>query len=566
MKHSIKSVLLLSAITLSSQIFAAQRMLVDFGDSGSPTTATGWNNITSGVAGTSIASLKNTQGTLTGIKLSITDGFWQQTPGFANDNGTQSSTLYPASATRDSFFIGLHQGFLDSSAKVQLSNLASGKKYSIKLYASRMTSDTTSDRTTIYTIDGVSKELQVRNNVNTCVEFPNLSASNGVIDISITEKAGAIYGYLGVLDITENALPVANAGSDLTVTLPTSSTTLNGSGTDSDGSISSYAWSQVSGPVTATFSSKTVAKPTVSGLTTAGTYTFRLKVTDNSGASDTDDVIVSVKSTTVTTLSAPKETCHAKGTVSGTNHGFIEYLPEGYAQSGNWPVIIFLHGMGEREGACTLYNSGKHGPIAYERAGHKIAAVVLAPQEFSSGTWDASTIESFRAFAFSGRYKVDPKRFYLTGLSLGGQGVDHYINAYGEKLAAAAPLSTTSHIISSTGASKLVNNHIPCWAAHANQDPTCSVNNTINGFNNINYAIDGHKALTLCSFSGTTATSRTAHYDTVGHKWIYVDGQTPPSNVPKYFVTIYESTSHNIWGRFYNDANMYNWLLKQAKP
>ncbi|WP_198173038.1 PKD domain-containing protein, partial [Hymenobacter ginkgonis] len=71
-------------------------------------------------------------------------------------------------------------------------------------------------------------------------------------------------------------------------------TTLAGSGTDADGTISSYTWSQVSGPNTATFSSKTVAVPTLSALV-AGSYVFSLIVTDNLGlASAAAQVTVTV--------------------------------------------------------------------------------------------------------------------------------------------------------------------------------------------------------------------------------------------------------------------------------
>jgi hypothetical protein len=94
-----------------------------------------------------------------------------------------------------------------------------------------------------------------------------------------------------------NKIPTANAGSDKTITLPTNSTVLNGSGTDTDGTISTYTWSQVSaGPNTATFSpSKTAKSPTVSGLI-EGSYIFKLVVTDNLGASSKpDSVTVTVK-------------------------------------------------------------------------------------------------------------------------------------------------------------------------------------------------------------------------------------------------------------------------------
>ena len=79
-----------------------------------------------------------------------------------------------------------------------------------------------------------------------------------------------------------NQAPTANAGPNQSIMLPASSTRLNGSGTDPEGPIASYAWTQVSGPSPASFSSNTVAAPTVSGLV-AGTYVFSLIVTDNAG-------------------------------------------------------------------------------------------------------------------------------------------------------------------------------------------------------------------------------------------------------------------------------------------
>lgn len=91
-----------------------------------------------------------------------------------------------------------------------------------------------------------------------------------------------------------NVLPSANAGADKNITLPTDSVQLSGSGTDTDGTIKSYAWTKLSGPASFSFNSTSSATPTVSSLT-AGTYVFQLLVTDNSGgiAIDTVQVIVS---------------------------------------------------------------------------------------------------------------------------------------------------------------------------------------------------------------------------------------------------------------------------------
>jgi PKD repeat protein/glucose/arabinose dehydrogenase len=113
-----------------------------------------------------------------------------------------------------------------------------------------------------------------------------LAAGTYVFSLVVTDNLG-LASAAAQVSITVNAAPtnqapVANAGASKTITLPTSSTTLAGSGTDADGTVASYAWTQVSGPNTATFTSKTVAQPGVSGLV-AGTYVFSLIVTDNLG-------------------------------------------------------------------------------------------------------------------------------------------------------------------------------------------------------------------------------------------------------------------------------------------
>ncbi|TCJ12683.1 hypothetical protein EPD60_15605, partial [Flaviaesturariibacter flavus] len=136
-----------------------------------------------------------------------------------------------------------------------------------------------------------------------------VNVTDGVLNIgfsSLTAAGGKDNAKVSAIEIlgasAANQPPVANAGPDVTITLPTSSATLNGSGTDAGGSIAGYSWSQVSGPNTATFSSKTVSNPTVSGLV-AGTYVFALVVTDNQGAtSAADQVAVAVIAAPVTTF------------------------------------------------------------------------------------------------------------------------------------------------------------------------------------------------------------------------------------------------------------------------
>lgn len=91
-----------------------------------------------------------------------------------------------------------------------------------------------------------------------------------------------------------NRPPIANAGQDVTITLPTNSTPLTGLGTDADGSVTVYKWSKIAGPVQYQITNPDIPAAIVSGLT-EGVYTFRLTVTDNLGAVGFDDVQVTVK-------------------------------------------------------------------------------------------------------------------------------------------------------------------------------------------------------------------------------------------------------------------------------
>lgn len=92
----------------------------------------------------------------------------------------------------------------------------------------------------------------------------------------------------------ENIPPTANAGTDQSITLPTDQVTVDGSGsTDTDGTITTYLWEKISGPATYAITNPGNSSTTITGLV-EGVYVFRLTVTDNDGAQDTDDMQVTV--------------------------------------------------------------------------------------------------------------------------------------------------------------------------------------------------------------------------------------------------------------------------------
>jgi len=103
-----------------------------------------------------------------------------------------------------------------------------------------------------------------------------------------------------VVDNPGNLPPTADAGPDKFLMLPTNSVTLSGSGSDTDGTITNYAWQKVSGPA-ATLSGTNTATLLVSNML-AGTYLFRLTVTDDEGATGYDDASVIVSDGSVTGL------------------------------------------------------------------------------------------------------------------------------------------------------------------------------------------------------------------------------------------------------------------------
>lgn len=102
---------------------------------------------------------------------------------------------------------------------------------------------------------------------------------------------GAIEAFDGTPPPT-NEPPVVNAGSDQVLTLPDNSVSLEGGATDTDGTIISYLWTQISGGVT-TLEGDQAATLTASNLD-EGIYTFRLTVTDDRGTSSFDEVQVNV--------------------------------------------------------------------------------------------------------------------------------------------------------------------------------------------------------------------------------------------------------------------------------
>ncbi len=253
-----------------------------------------------------------------------------------------------------------------------------------------------------------------------------------------------------------NLPPIATAGNDQNITLPTTTVSLDGSGSDLDGTIVSYTWTKVSGTGGA-IQSPLLPDTDVTGLS-QGIYIFQLAVTDNGGLVTTDQVEVTV-SPSVDNPAARTLTAKPAGmtlpTYQGQTIGFYESLPRGYYNdpSKEWPLLVFLHGVSENgNGTSQLSRVLRHGPgkhintgeqLEYQINGHTETFVVIMPQ-VPSGTsnWHPYQVNDVINYA-EANYNIDPDRIYLTGLSMGAYGSLMYpafspvfTDAYASRIAA----------------------------------------------------------------------------------------------------------------------------------
>ena len=118
--------------------------------------------------------------------------------------------------------------------------------------------------------------------------------------LTVTDDSGAIDKDDTLIEIIgppppepENQAPTANAGSDQTVDQG-DSVTVPGDGSDPDGTIASWSWTQVSGPA-ASLSNAEGQNVQFTAPDSAGDIRLRLTVTDNDGATDSDNVIITVE-------------------------------------------------------------------------------------------------------------------------------------------------------------------------------------------------------------------------------------------------------------------------------
>lgn len=152
------------------------------------------------------------------------------------------------------------------------------------------------------------------------------------------------------------------------------------------------------------------------------------------------------------------------------------YAPPHFkGEKGPFPLIVFLHGYGQRT-KSTIFTVGLPGSIASQFGPNSrngpFEFVAFFPID-STGQWQTGSAEVEDAMRVLDdvieRHRIDPARVYLTGLSNGANGLWGLAEAYPDKWAAVAPVSS----FISPEVQKV--RRLPAWVFHGAKDKEAPV-------------------------------------------------------------------------------------------
>ena len=128
-------------------------------------------------------------------------------------------------------------------------------------------------------------------------------------------------------------------------------------------------------------------------------------------------------------------------TVGSKAYRYQVYVPADYMTKPSWPAILFLHGAGER-GDDGLFQTQVGLGAAIRQNSSRYPAIAVFPQVPNDSQWVGTPADmAVAALQQTMReLRVDPKRVYLTGLSMGGHGTWYIAYRHPELFAAIVPI------------------------------------------------------------------------------------------------------------------------------
>lgn len=126
---------------------------------------------------------------------------------------------------------------------------------------------------------------------------------------------------------------------------------------------------------------------------------------------------------------------------AGQSHHYQVFVPFSYTAAQRWPVILFLHGAGERGDDGLLPTHVGLGAAVRQNAA-RFPAIIVFPQMPPDSQWTGASAQTAIAALeqVSREFQVDSDRVYLTGLSMGGFGVWYLAYRYPSRFAALVPI------------------------------------------------------------------------------------------------------------------------------
>ncbi len=201
---------------------------------------------------------------------------------------------------------------------------------------------------------------------------------------------------------------------------------------------------------------------------------------------------------------------------------YLLFMPKNTSaqENGKFPLILSLHGIGERGNDLQLL---KRDGLAKILDGYNsFQFIVVSPQCPISTEWYFDRTDTLLKKLLDDvitRYPVDVRRIYVTGFSMGGIGSWDLAIRYPGLFAAVAPIAARGEAYANICGMK----DVPVWAFHGAKDDVVALFKA--------EAIV--KALQDCG-----------------------------GNVK---LTVYPDAYHDSWTRTYNNPELYDWLLKQRR-
>ena len=175
--------------------------------------------------------------------------------------------------------------------------------------------------------------------------------------------------------------------------------------------------------------------------------------------------------------------------VRGIEYKYQVYVPPDWSSRKKWPIILFLHGSGER-GDDGLLQTAVGLPVAVRKDRNRVPAVIVIPQCRKQFWWRDAPMDEVAIQTLEAAQKEfhgDLQRTYLTGLSMGGYGTWHLAAKFPGRFAAIVPIcggvvrpkeldnKEPAPDGSYEEVAKKIGSGTPVWIFHGDQDDSVPV-------------------------------------------------------------------------------------------